>query len=1391
MARIFISHSSKNNAAAIALSDWIVAGGWDEEPFLDLDPESGIAAGERWERALHEAADRCEVVLFLISREWLKSEWCLKEFHLAQKLNKRLLGILIDDLSLSELPSTLPLTWQTVNLASGNDHIVFRVNLPNLSKEEHVTFSSSGLASLKSGLDKAGLDPHFFAWPPEKDPNRTPYPGLRPMEEEDAGIFFGRDGSIISALDRLRGLKERGAPRLFVILGASGAGKSSFLRAGLIPRLSRDETNFLTLPIIRPEKASITGMTGLVHAIEEAFKERGMPLNRAAVNASVTSGVSHILPLLNKLVAYARSPVVSGEASLPALVISIDQSEELFLAEGACEAQHFLALIKELTLTSALTIIALFTIRSDSYERLQTAKPIEGLKQETFPLPPMPRGSYETIIEGPARRLKDSKKPLKIDAKLTQELLIDIEVDGAKDALPLLAFTLERLYREYGADGDLLLDEYITLGRIKGSIQAAVDSALKAADSDPAIPKNESERLNLLRRALIPALAGIDPETRTPRRRVARISEIPQTASSLINCLIEARLLTTDRTLDTGETIIEPAHEALLRQWNVLQGWLEEESATLLSLTSVQQAARDWKDKGEHPDWLSHNAGRLQDAEGLQEREDFAPLITPVEKAYLFACRKKQTESENQELEDAKALALTQKKVAQRTRIGLLAVSVLLLLASVTAFFGFQQANKAKQETEKAEQRSVLLAANAAQSLTEEGDLDAALLLMIDGSRWFNNVSSPDELRIALTKTLEEKWQINVNMLFPHMQVFEINSALLLFNPKTHDIFKLTDSISPPRLVEGLAADSSIQAINQSANEDDVIVLRENFEVERINLITGARRKVGVFPPLQSKPGRVYGKPSGETGNTTITGNGLIVLEFTFSLPDNDDQLTHTQLMDGFSGRILEGDEPFTVQSYERDANGSIYAFDFDKKTAFIVEQLEDRLLLQSARIDKRKNISLRYGNCVGQMKDAIQAKALELIDDSLVHDTICKKVGDKYLLTIVRGTSAGGERIDTLLQPNEENDQLEIREIFSEAVEELSGNDFSWVDVQPETGAIAALLNRDVMVVQDGSLELEYRQPITPSYARFAGSDRLIVVEEESGRIVEHTLGEEQIDNVAIFSTSTNAIIGTEDKRVSTLNHGNCVGNNIPRENYDVMPDGRKIVYETTHGSGNNEIRVLRGQDSIKINLESVKSESVCIQFSGNWKEMLIVEDQGVGLYDFDRVLKTASLEKSKIGMLSGLNIMSAFFVPGTEDVVTSDGSNKVLRWKRVMNETKWQSIELYHGENPIFYAEPDANGRNLIILEWVGEGVVHGLLYSVASKQEWFDLGSEYKWLGAAFNDKQEVVVSMSSSWTNVFPMLPLNNLVELAKEELSDWCIPKNVGDYRSSPCWPSAF
>jgi hypothetical protein len=162
MSQLFISHSSRDNFAAQAMVDWLRSEGFSEI-FFDLDPERGIAAGERWERALNRAAFRCEAVLFLVSKNWLASEWCRKEHSIARGKNKALFAALVDDaLTIDQLPETLTGTWQVVELVRGVPTRTFSTRLPGSDDEQHVHFSEHGLMRLRNGLKRAGLDPKYF-----------------------------------------------------------------------------------------------------------------------------------------------------------------------------------------------------------------------------------------------------------------------------------------------------------------------------------------------------------------------------------------------------------------------------------------------------------------------------------------------------------------------------------------------------------------------------------------------------------------------------------------------------------------------------------------------------------------------------------------------------------------------------------------------------------------------------------------------------------------------------------------------------------------------------------------------------------------------------------------------------------------------------------------------------------------------------------------------------------------------------------------------------------------------------------------------------------------------------------------------------------------------------
>jgi hypothetical protein len=131
------------------------------------------------------------------------------------------------------------------------------------------------------------------------------------------------------------------------------------------------------------------------------------------------------------------------------------------------------------------------------------------------------------------------------------------------------------------------------LGGLRGAIEMAINRALVDAQVDPAVPRDRAELLALLRRAFVPALVAIDPETNLPRRRIARIAEILPLAQPVVLHLVEQRILVTDVRPGSSEPIVEVAHEAILRQWALLREWLAEDATLLQLLDRVKRAARD------------------------------------------------------------------------------------------------------------------------------------------------------------------------------------------------------------------------------------------------------------------------------------------------------------------------------------------------------------------------------------------------------------------------------------------------------------------------------------------------------------------------------------------------------------------------------------------------------------------------------------------------------------------------------------------------------------------------------------------------------------------------------------------------------------------------------
>jgi conflict system STAND superfamily ATPase len=262
--------------------------------------------------------------------------------------------------------------------------------------------------------------------------------------------------------------------------------------------------------------------------------------------------------------ARARLLDLPEDRPAPTLVVPVDQAEELFNPDAGPEAPRFLELLAALVQHEAgvtPAVIVALTVRADRYEPLQVARELAGLDSVVFDhLKPLPPAGYKEVITGPAQRASAARRGLTIEPALVDRLLAET-AEGA-DALPLLALTLERLYHDFGDDGDLTVAEYESMGGMAQVVQTEVE-ALLTAD-----PEQRQAQLGILHSAFVPWLATINPDNDQPMRRLARWDDLPAASHALIQAMVEKRLLVND-TRD-GQVVVEVALESLLRHWREL-----------------------------------------------------------------------------------------------------------------------------------------------------------------------------------------------------------------------------------------------------------------------------------------------------------------------------------------------------------------------------------------------------------------------------------------------------------------------------------------------------------------------------------------------------------------------------------------------------------------------------------------------------------------------------------------------------------------------------------------------------------------------------------------------------------------------------------------------------
>jgi WD40 repeat protein/tRNA A-37 threonylcarbamoyl transferase component Bud32 len=476
---------------------------------------------------------------------------------------------------------------------------------------------------------------------------RNPYKGLRTFTQHDVADFFGRELLIGELVEKVGSLlaaaqADRSRGRLLAVIGASGSGKSSVVMAGLLPRLQRGALQGSEQWVyLEPVVPGTRPLEALALTLAPRLPGRSVKSIREDLEDESARGL-HLL---------AKQLVTTAEQQV---VLLVDQFEELFTQTSSEEErQHFIDLLVTAAKERQGSIMLILTLRADFYDR-PLAYPELGrlmLDHQVVVLP-MKVQDLRAVMKGPAA-LPDVQ--LSFEGNLVGDLLF--EVQGEVGALPLLQFTLERLF-EKRSDHRLTLSAYRELGGVKGAL------SLHAEQTYAALPSEEHRRLA---RALL--LRLIDPgasEQDTTRRRAAlsEFSLADTTTTSRLretaDAFIAARLLTANEV--GGTTTLEVSHEAVIWGWRRLAEWVREAREDLLFLQVIRKDATEWQRYGYSVDWL-YRGTQLAEALAWRERS----LLSRDEEAFLQASASEQERQQELVAERLQQEKLQRKRYTRRT----------------------------------------------------------------------------------------------------------------------------------------------------------------------------------------------------------------------------------------------------------------------------------------------------------------------------------------------------------------------------------------------------------------------------------------------------------------------------------------------------------------------------------------------------------------------------------------------------------------------------------------------------------------------------------------------------------------------------------------------------
>lgn len=498
----------------------------------------------------------------------------------------------------------------------------------------------------------------------------NPYKGLRPFEEDESDEFFGRETLVQQMLYRLS--EPDWAGRFLAVVGPSGSGKSSVVKAGLIPAIRRGS-------ITGSQNWFVVSMTPGARPFEELERTLlSITINPVSdMRAQLNRNENGLLTVINQML-----PSDGAE-----VLLVIDQFEELFtMGSGEAIRTRFLANLYNAIRSPESRLRIIITLRADFYDKPMLYQTFgELLTQRTEVVLPLNTKGLQQAIVRPAEQAGLTVPPELVEA-------ITRDVGERTGTLPLLQYALTELYERREGDS-LSLAAYLRSGGVMGALARRADELYLS------LPEPEQyEAEQLLLRLITLGEGAEDTRRRVSMTELTSTPDRMQAMQHVIDLFSHYRLLTLDRDPLTRVPTVEVAHEALIRSWARLRQWLTETREELKVQRRLSQEAAEWLRRGRDREFLAAGT-RLDEFEWWKRLTPLA--LNDLEEAYLAASLAERARKEAADQARRQQEINTARMVQnfQRATVVLAFVGGLALIAT---FVFLSQARQAQSQVEQA-----------------------------------------------------------------------------------------------------------------------------------------------------------------------------------------------------------------------------------------------------------------------------------------------------------------------------------------------------------------------------------------------------------------------------------------------------------------------------------------------------------------------------------------------------------------------------------------------------------------------------------------------------------------------------------------------------------------